>query len=129
MPSRAAILAFLPLAACGSTSEMKAEYASKWVGRPLDTFALAHGIPQVRQPMSDGRTMVEWTEKHGIGRGGALADVLIASGGGAETQGDSYQLTCKVRMVVNKAGAIEEFRIVQDTVGAWNLSRCAEALH
>jgi hypothetical protein len=126
--SLAVLLSLLALSGCGSTAEMKAVHASKWVGQSLDSFVIAKGVPQVRQPMRDGRTVVEWTDNRGVGRGGAMADVLIASGGGAEIQGGSYQLTCKVRMVVSRAGIIEDFNIVADTIGAWNLSRCAEAL-
>lgn len=107
---------------------MKAARASKWVGQPLDAFIVAKGIPQVREPMRDGRTVVEWTDNYGIGRGGAMADTLIASAGGAQIQGGSYQLTCKVRMIISKAGVIEQFNIVADTIGAWNTSRCAEVL-
>lgn len=115
-------------AGCGATPEMKASYAGRWVGQSLDSFAIRHGIPQLKQPMADGRMLVEWTDNYGIGRGGALADTLVASIGGAQTQGDSYQLTCKVRMIVGKTGIIQDFQVVGDTVGAWNVSRCAEAL-
>lgn len=123
-----AILGLSALAACGSTKDMQSGYAAKWVGKPVDSFALAHGLMPGRQTLSDGRTMIEWSDNYGIGRGGPLADTFVSSIGGAQTQGGSYQLTCKVRMIVGKTGIIEDFAVVADTIGSWQLSRCAEVL-
>lgn len=124
----AVVLSAALLCACATTQQTSQIYAGAWVGKSLDNFVIKHGAPQVRETLSDGRLMVEWRDFYGIGRGGALADTVISSAGGADTQGGSYQLTCAVRMIVDKSSTIREFSIVKDTIGAWRLSRCEEVL-
>lgn len=119
-------LSLLALASCTSTAQVQSDVSSRWIGQPLDAFVVKHGVPQATFEMADGRTVVEWSDVHGIAKTGAPAQTLI--GLGTPVQGGSYQLTCKIRFVISRSGTIEKASIVGDTIGRWNTSRCAEVL-
>lgn len=121
-----AALVSLLLVGCVSTANVESDFSSRWTGKPLDAFVVKHGIPQASQKLNDGRTVVEWTNVHGIADTGAPLQTLVATG--APVQGGSYQLTCKLRIVAAPTGVIESIAIASDTIGRWTTSRCAEVL-
>ena len=119
-------IATTTLASCAGVQEKGAALGSRFVGQPFDSFVTHYGIPQASQKLSDGGMTYEWTSRYGVANTGAAVQTLLMAGSGAEVQGGSYQLGCTVRLVVGRTGGIEQFIIANDTIGAWQMSRCNE---
>ena len=114
------------LAGCAGISDKGAALSSRFVGQPFDTFVTRYGIPQASQKLASGTTVYEWSSHFGVANTGAPIQTLLMAGSNAQVQGGSYQLECKVRLAVGSGGMIEQFAVADDTIGAWQLSRCNE---
>jgi hypothetical protein len=116
----------LALSACAGAGDKGAALSSRFVGQPFDTFVTRYGIPQGSQKLANGKTVYEWSSHFGVANTGAPIQTLLMAGSNAQVQGGSYQLECKVRLIVGPSGMIEQFAVADDTIGAWQLSRCNE---
>lgn len=116
------------LSGCVSGSAVHEDFTARWAGKPLDEFTIRYGLASGSQRLKDGRTVVEWSDRYGVGNNGSPLVGLGASIGGAENQAGSFQLSCQLRMVIDPAGRIEQVTVTKDTIGRWVNSRCAEVL-
>lgn len=118
----------LSLSGCVSGSAVHEDFTARWVGKPLDEFTIKYGLANGSQRLKDGRTVVEWADRYGVGNNGSPLVGLGASIGGAENQGGSFQLSCQLRLIIDPSGRIEQVIVTKDTIGRWVNSRCAEVL-
>lgn len=121
------------LAGCATTQQAYDSLNQRYVGTNTDAFFLAHGVPRGSFRLHNGNTVYVWQSNIA---GIAMPSVTTASGNispngylnaTAETTGGGIaSLFCRLNIVATPDGTIQHIGIATDTVGAWNLSRCAE---
>lgn len=101
-------LCLLPaLAACGSTDQATNAARSTWLGKPADAFFARNGPPKRQHTLSSGGRVYNWETV-------------------AMPTGTSRQIACTADLVTDARGTITEIRLLEDTIGHWNTSRCTE---
>lgn len=105
--SAVAVIVYSLLSACGSTQTAGTAAKSQWVGQPSDMFFAKYGAPKREFTQRDGGKIYFW-------------------GTVAMPSGVITQVACTADIVANKDGLITEIRLQEDTIGVWNVSRCAE---
>jgi hypothetical protein len=133
----AALAASIAAAGCQSTQETTHRLQSSWIGRSSDEFFIKHGAPVNEFTLANGGKIYTWdgaraqvhvpdmpssnTSYVGTPYGGTLSVTTTEWSGGY-----SANLSCVVQIVTDKNRNIVEIRASKDTIGMWNLSRCAE---
>jgi hypothetical protein len=102
-----ALLLAVGNAGCGSTQTANEAARSKWLGRSADQFFATHGPPRRQHAMANGGQVYLWDST-------------------AMPSGTGIQIFCSADIVTDRAGAIAEIRLKEDSIGHWNLSRCTE---
>ena len=92
------------LAGC-TTDQAADSMKNRWVGKKADDFFATYGAASREQRLGDGRRVYSWRSS------------TIVFG--------TY-VSCEADVVANPNGIISSIRPREDTVGAWNLSRCSE---
>lgn len=95
------------LTACGTTQQAAVDMRSTWQGKRADDFFVKHGAPKRAHALDAGGKVYSWE--------------TVAMPSGTRTQ-----LVCSADIVTDRSGIITEIRPQEDTIGHWNLSRCAE---
>lgn len=131
MFSRVLILLFaMVCAACVSTQSVADRFSTQWIGRNFDEFVLRYGTPYKEFKLNNGATVYVWnsgTASMGIP---ATATTRVY-GNTAYTQmsgGGSIDMFCEMQVVTDQRGAIQQVKILRDTIGLWATSRCHEVL-
>lgn len=127
------LLAVTLVAGCGTTAEAMRRANDTFVGKHLDDFVLAHGIPQANYQLSNGEFLYFWrsdvvsqavpstTSVQGmVGPSGFYSGTAITSGG------HTIESFCEVMIRTKEDGTILSIEARRDTMGLWNASRAAE---
>jgi hypothetical protein len=127
----AAVLAGL-LGGCSTTEQAGQALQSSWIGQPADNFFRQYGPPVTSYTLRDGGKIYEWV--------GGQASVYVPGSAATTTNvfgntavsttqvfsgGDIY-LGCKVRITTAQNGTIMQIVPSGDSLGMWEMSRCAE---
>ena len=128
----AAISAAL-LGGCVSTTEQAdAVLRSEWLGKNADAFFSRHGLPSKQYASSSGGRFYEWADQRAVSLPGYATTTVSPSYGGTffaqtiYTAPSSIRVACTVTIEADKANVIRAIRATGDTIGNWQLSRCAE---
>jgi hypothetical protein len=120
------------LGACQSTQEATKNLQSNWIGQSSDAFFIKHGAPIGDFALADGGKIYTWD---GARTSVYIPDVPSTStavvGNVAITTTEwsgahDMNLACVVQIVTDKNRKITEIRPTKDSLGMWQLSRCAE---
>jgi hypothetical protein len=131
----AAILGCCLLCACTSAQEALKSVESSYIGQKADRFFIARGPPAGTHRLSDGGTIYTWI---GGVKGYHIPSTTTVNltptfGGGATGTATTYgggnlAIGCKLELLADPQDVVRSIRVAQDTIGAWQLSRCAEIL-
>ena len=124
------------LAACTTTQGVANQIYSVYGGRDVDQFFRVYGPPASQYSFANGDKFYTWNS--------GMQSVTLP--GSANYQGTVYPqgqvygsatydppqtvpIFCEVRFLVDPNGIVKRVDITRDTLGWWQLSRCAEILH
>jgi hypothetical protein len=131
----AGLIVLAALSACTTTEEALTAARSKYIGTNADRFWLANGPPARSHTLSDGSTLYTWVGGTKFYNTPAVTTVNMSPsiGGGVmgtatTTGGSTVAIGCALELHVDTKGIVRGIRAVDDTIGAWELSRCAEIL-
>ena len=117
----------------GCTTEKAAEtLRSEWIGKNADNFFLRHGPPSGSFPLTDGRQIFTWQSNVlNYQLPGSARSTSTVSGRSVYTTttvdpATDVKVYCRVQLVTNAQRTILEIRPDADTIGEWQISRCAE---
>lgn len=102
----AGLLASVVLSGCGSTQQATDAARSQWIGRSADEFFAKNGPPRRQYNGASGK-VYGWE--------------TVAMPSGTMTQ-----IVCSADIVTDARGTISEIRLLEDSIGHWNTSRCTE---
>jgi hypothetical protein len=126
------LLATIAISACSTTEDAHQALQSKWVGRTADDFVSAYGLPQGQYQMQNGDHLLAWGTQTSVHMpsqttvNGFVAPSGQFIGTAHTTGGNDIGVSCDLQMTVSPQGRIKSFRIMRDTIGLWETSRCAE---
>lgn len=126
------IMVGVSLAACNTTEQAAVALRSKWDGKPADQFFVANGPPASSYDMASGGKIFTWAGGHASvalpGTATTTTNLVGATAFSTTTYDDGVilHLGCRVEIVTDKAGLIATIKPIGDTMGMWQLSRCAE---
>ena len=117
---------------CASTSQGVARAKIRFVGKNLDEFVLAHGIPYAKHELSSGEYVYLWNSgviSYTMPQTTTMSGTYTSTGysGTAHTTGgNSMDVFCEVQIHTQADGTILDLKATKDTWGKWTTSRCAE---
>lgn len=150
------LLGGLLLASCQTTQQLASSLQSKWIGRSADQFFIDNGAPRSSYTMRDGGRIYSWVGGQKSidlpGTGQTTTNVIGNTAFLTTTYQDRSELSqtttnfigntafsttthqdrselrlgCAVQIVTDKSGIITTIKPTADTIGMWQLSRCAE---
>jgi hypothetical protein len=123
---------FLALTACTTSEQALGIIGPRYIDRNADMFFIENGPPISQYKLGDGSTIYRWGT--GEGRvnmpGTTTFNAYHTTTGiaGSATTWDAYDITitCDVELVADRENIVREIRIVRDSVGAIEASRCHE---
>jgi hypothetical protein len=127
------LTALIGITAC-TTSQMAIQsLGDRYGDKHLDAFVLDYGAPHSAYEMQDGSVVYDWssgidsvsipkTVEHtgSINKFGFYSGTSTVHGGGA------MKLVCALKIITDKDKLVSQIRIVRDTWGHWETSRCNE---
>jgi hypothetical protein len=132
------LLVLAALAGCANSLQTTAATGEKLNatlrGQPAEAFFRAHGFPVAAMQLRSGGTLYEWragayvVQMPSVSTFDATLTGNHLSGMSVTAPGGPMHLQCAIQIEADPAGTMVDVRILQDTLGAWTLSRCAEAL-
>jgi hypothetical protein len=120
------------LMACSSTEQAGKALQSVWIGRSADDFFRQYGPPASSYTLSDGGKIFEWVGGQTsvyLPGSASTTTTVFANTAVSNTQfspGGNLYLGCKIRITTTRAGTISTIAPSGDTLGMWQMSRCAE---
>ena len=116
---------------------------SKYSGKNIDQFVINNGAPSQKHRLNNGGYVYTWSAgstsfsiptttsytgsasayRYGNEAYGNYSGSSVTYGGGVAS------LTCVLQLYTNKSGKIISIRALNDTVGIWKVSRCAEVIN
>jgi hypothetical protein len=124
-----AAIVFLILSACSTTEQAGTALRSKWVGRSSDEFFTRYGPPASEFKLASGDTIYTWTGGQASIGVPAVASTSFEPGGATTivSGGGSINMSCTVQITASgPARTIQAIGPFRDTIGMWQMSRCAE---
>ena len=125
----------LALCACTTPQQAILSVQNKYVGRPVDEFFVAKGPPQSEYKLNNGDTVYTWVGGIRHYHIPTTTDVRLRQtysgnirGTATTYEGGDVTIGCTVELHTNANGVVRSARIANDTIGRWQLSRCAEIL-
>jgi hypothetical protein len=119
--------------ACTSSEDAVRSLNSKWVGRSVDEFVAQYGFPSGQYMLQDGGSILAWGSHNSFempssttttgnfnANTGYFTSTTTNSGGG------SVPVDCDLQLTVGPDRIIRSFRVMRDTWGVWQTSRCNE---
>jgi len=106
------ILLLLP--SCATNESNENFLLKKFEGTSLDDFVLEYGTP------------IDGDQKYTTSNGIKVYRFLLGRDGYSSGYGNSIQVGCQFYVYTDNDNIIQRFKIDKDTIGAWQLSRCAE---
>jgi hypothetical protein len=132
---RIIVFGCLALCACTTAEQAISSVQSKYVGRPVDEFFIAKGPPQSAYKLNNGDTIYTWVGGIREYHLPTTTDVQLRqtktgniSGTATTYGGRDVTIGCTLELHTNANGVVRSARIADDTIGRWQLSRCAEIL-
>jgi hypothetical protein len=131
-----AVLMGFALCSCSTAEEGLQGVRNQYLGQKADQFFIARGPPASSYKLTDGGTIYTWT---GGVRGYSIPSTTTVNlrptyGGGAtgtatSNGGGELTIACTLDLHADEQGIVRSIRVARDTIGAWQLSRCAEILN
>jgi hypothetical protein len=125
-----ALTLFTP--ACSTTREAAESLQSSYIGVNIDEFVLKHGPPHTKHELNSGDLMYVWSSRVKSFTRPATTTVQGTvspqgySGTASTSGGGTYTVFCEVQILTSGSGTIKSISPVHDSLGDWQLSRCAE---
>ena len=118
------------LFSCTTNQETITRLTREYLGRSSDDFFRNYGPPASEYKLNSGGSIYTWHSGfHNVAMPVTTNTQGTASPSGfstySTTTGGDVRLFCEVRIVTNEKGQIEDMAI-RGTLGAWEISRCAE---
>lgn len=128
------VLLFLigPISACTTTKDANEGLSFRYKGSTADSFFLKHGPPASKYELDSGKRIYVWAERPTIynnpGSSNTAVNVIgnTAYATTTTTPSSTTVVQCQVRITTSTEGIIENIEAHGDTIGNWELSRCAE---
>jgi len=124
-------IALLLLAGCSSPTPhyAMARVNTEFQGRPAHEFFLDYGQPASVRHLRGGGTSYRWLSLDAAS--GTSASVIVSPAshyalGGDETNGEMFTGYCEIRVEANRDDVITRIVPVNDSIGKFSDSRCAE---
>lgn len=114
------LLVLSGISACSTTEQALKSMSGKWIGQRSDQFVLQYGSPTGDSVLTNGDHILRWGLSSKARIPGGPAHSRIPS------EGVAMMLECNFEMVVAGNGVIKSIRILRDTTGRWQTSRCNE---
>jgi hypothetical protein len=119
------------VSACSTTEQAASALRSKWIGQPADAFFLRYGPPAGDFKLANGDTIYTWAGGQASFAMPAIADTTFNPVTNSATTtfsgGGSINVSCTVQITASgPTRTIQSIAPSLDTIGAWQLSRCAE---
>ncbi len=126
------IVTVLLLNGCTTTQQAMRRANDSFVGRNIDDFVMAHGVPGTKHKLTSGEYIYVWnsgvisynmpatTTMSGTNYGGYYSGSATTTGGG------TLNVFCEVQIHTSAEGEILSIRPLRDTWGNWTTSRCSE---
>jgi hypothetical protein len=120
------------LGACSTTKEAGNALQAAWIGKPADDFFRAYGPPVSSYTFADGGKMYEWTGGRAsisLPGSASTSTTIIGNTAVSNTQffpGGNVYMGCSIRINASKLGIISSIAPNEDSIGMWEMSRCAE---
>lgn len=105
MKITAAVLLCCALTGCASTGTAVGAASSQWLGKNADEFFVAKGAPAGKHQLANGDNLYRW-------QSGTDAIMLGTS--------------CELQILASPSNVIKQITALNDTLGVWRVSRCAE---
>lgn len=118
---------------CSTTQQATTRLTADYVGKSLDSFVLDHGIPHSKYQLDDGGFVYVWssgvivvqmptttTVSGTVSPYGTYSSHATTSGGG------QIEVFCEIQIQTDPNNIIRSLKPIKDTIGNWELSRCAE---
>lgn len=136
-----AFLGMLFLVGC-TTQATVDSLNNKYIGKNLDQFIINNGSPYQKYRLNSGNYIYTWnsgtklfalpttTTYSGNASAYRYGNTIQGNYSGSSTTygGGAAALTCTLQLHTNKRGKIISIRAMNDTLGVWKVSRCAEVL-
>jgi hypothetical protein len=125
-------LAFFGIGGCTTTEQAANVLHSKWDGQSADSFFLQYGPPVSTYTMADGGKIFSWVGgRANIPLPGSASTTTSIIGSVALStttyqDGGTLALGCSVQIAAAKSGIITAIKPTGDSLGLWQMSRCAE---
>jgi hypothetical protein len=120
------------LAACTTTEDANQGLSMRYQGSSADNFFLAHGPPVSQYRLNSGKRLYIWSENPSVYRTPGTSNTTVNVIGNTAfattrtTPGSTIVVQCQVKIQTSSKGIIEKIQAHGDTIGKWELSRCAE---
>lgn len=126
------LLLSLTIPGCGPTFAEMQRVESGYVGRNIDEFVLAHGIPAQKMVLNSGDVLYQWrSDAVNIDLPGTTTATSHTIDGRTTTTVQNtpdthLSLLCELSILTGPEGTIKTVTITHDTWGKWTTSRCRE---
>jgi len=127
----AAILA-ITVGACQTTEDADVALKTRYVGQDADQFFIENGPASAAQKLGSGSTLYVWSSgRRNVEMPGTATSTVQSFGSSSYvttnyTPGGSIGLECQVSILVDPENVIREIKPHRDSIGMWQMSRCAE---
>ncbi|MEP0941253.1 MAG: hypothetical protein ABJH63_18845 [Rhizobiaceae bacterium] len=127
-----AVFAESVLAGCTTTKDANEGLKLRYLGSPVDDFFIKHGPPQQQHISDSGKRLYVWSENPILNVSPGSTNTTVSVGNGStiatttSTPNTTTVIQSQVKIVTSASGTIENIQAHGDTIGNWELSRCAE---
>lgn len=120
------------ISACSTTQQAADKLQSDFIGKNFDEFVVRYGPPYKKHELNSGDLLYLWnsgvksyampqtTTIQGAISRYSYSETATTTGGGA------IKVYCELQIVTSPNGTIKEIKPIRDTIGDWEMSRCAE---
>ncbi len=101
------LIALFLISGCVSRDKSGAELTSRWIGREFDEFVSLNGAPGKKFVLQNKDVSYNWESYQKINK-------------------EPYK--CRATILVDSKGLVRQITVINDSLGYWGLSYCAEVL-
>jgi hypothetical protein len=121
----------LIISGCTTSQDAINIIAPKYIGQKADMFFSVNGPPYGQYVMDNGAKIYKWDS--GVQNVSMPTTTSfdayttpIGMSGTATTSGGSITVDCQLEIHTDPKNTIQSFRVLRDTIGMWETSRCHE---
>ena len=121
------------LSGCSTTQQATTRLTTDYAGKSLDAFVIDHGIPHTKYQLDDGGFIYVWNSGVIVYNmpttttmSGTVSPYATYSGHATTSGGGQINVYCEIQIQTDPNNIIRSLRPIKDTIGNWELSRCAE---